>query len=632
MSKDRAVPHQFEGEQLESVFVGRRDGAGAADGDPDPDRDGRDRPRDRLRPAAGRARLQCVRRRPVRQGIPRRAARHHVRRDDPPAQRPRRASPPSAARARAGARASTKCTDSQIVVAGYCFGGQCALDLARSGEDIRRGGQLPRPVRSAGPAAGEDQGQGRRLPRLGRSDGPAGQGRRAGPGADRGRLATGRSTPTAMSATASPTRTRATSRSTASPTTRSPPSGRGPASSTCSRNCSPRMAEIELTEAEAANRLMRLAKEIARHDKLYHDQDAPEISDADYDALVRENRELEERFPQLVRADSPSKRLGAAPTTRACQGRARAADAQPRECFFGTRRSSEFVARVKRFLALPADAFVAMTAEPKIDGLSCSLRYERGELVLGGDARRRRGRRGCYRRTSAPSRDIPQRIADGTRRARSARRSVHVEGRLRGAERAAGSGRRQDLRQPAQRRGRLASPEGPGHHRRAAAALPRARLGRDFSEPLADTQFEAMKRIESFGIPGHRAARPLQHARRDARPLSRDREGARRPAVRYRRRRLQGRPARPAGAARLRRARAALGPRAQIPRREGRDHARSDRHPGRPHRQADAGRPPDAGRRRRRDRRQRHAPQPRRDRAARACASATASASSAPAT
>ncbi len=58
----------------------------------------------------------------------------------------------------------------------------------------------------------------------------------------------------------------------------------------------------KLSEAEAANRLMRLAKEIARHDKLYHDQDAPEISDADYDALVRENRELEAAFPNLVRA------------------------------------------------------------------------------------------------------------------------------------------------------------------------------------------------------------------------------------------------------------------------------------------------------------------------------------------
>src|SRR3954466_3222257 len=96
--------------------------------------------------------------------------------------------------------------------------------------------------------------------------------------------------------------------------TRLPPSVRGRASSTCLRNCSAGMSDA-LTDAEAANRLMRLAREIARHDKLYHDQDAPEISDSEYDALVRENRALEERFPQLVRADSPSRRLGAAPTT-----------------------------------------------------------------------------------------------------------------------------------------------------------------------------------------------------------------------------------------------------------------------------------------------------------------------------
>ena len=145
----------------------------------------------------------------------------------------------------------------------------------------------------------------------------------------------------------------------------------------CSRNG---LAET-LSDADAANRLMRLAKEIARHDRLYHDQDAPEISDADYDALVRENRELEERFPQLVRADSPSKRLGAAPTSAL----AKVAHARPMlslENAFAAEEVEEFVARVKRFLALPADAFVAMTAEPKIDGLSCSLRYEQGELVL----------------------------------------------------------------------------------------------------------------------------------------------------------------------------------------------------------------------------------------------------------
>src|SRR5256885_12374797 len=101
----------------------------------------------------------------------------------------------------------------------------------------------------------------------------------------------------------------------------------------------------ELSEAEAANRLMRLAKVIARHDKLYHDQDAPEISDAEYDSLVRENRELEARFPHLVRADSPSKRLGAAPTT----GLAKVAHAKAMlslENAFAEGEVADFVGRV----------------------------------------------------------------------------------------------------------------------------------------------------------------------------------------------------------------------------------------------------------------------------------------------
>src|SRR5215213_5435864 len=125
-----------------------------------------------------------------------------------------------------------------------------------------------------------------------------------------------------------------------------------------------------MNEAETANRLMRLAKQIAHHDKLYHDQDAPEISDAEYDALVRENRELEEQYPQLVRADSPSKRLGAAPTSSL----AKVTHARPMlslENAFSADEVGDFVARVRRFLNLGGDAPVTFTAEPKIDGLSC---------------------------------------------------------------------------------------------------------------------------------------------------------------------------------------------------------------------------------------------------------------------
>ncbi len=136
-----------------------------------------------------------------------------------------------------------------------------------------------------------------------------------------------------------------------------------------------------MSDAEAANRLMKLAKLIARHDRAYHDRDAPEISDADYDALVRENRALEQQFPHLVRTDSPSRRLGAVPTSSL----AKVTHAKPMlslDNAFTDEEVAEFVVRVRRFLSLPAGATVVLTAEPKIDGLSCSLRYEDGVLAM----------------------------------------------------------------------------------------------------------------------------------------------------------------------------------------------------------------------------------------------------------
>ncbi|WP_426265664.1 NAD-dependent DNA ligase LigA [Sphingomonas sp. LHG3443-2] len=136
-----------------------------------------------------------------------------------------------------------------------------------------------------------------------------------------------------------------------------------------------------MTEAEAGRRLRTLAKEIARHNKLYHDQDAPEISDADYDALIRENNELEAAFPHLIRADSPNAQVGAAPSTAL----AKVTHARPMlslENAFSAEDVHDFVRRVRRFLSLPETERVALTAEPKIDGLSASLRYENGALVL----------------------------------------------------------------------------------------------------------------------------------------------------------------------------------------------------------------------------------------------------------
>ncbi|MCB1445667.1 MAG: NAD-dependent DNA ligase LigA [Rhizobiaceae bacterium] len=135
-----------------------------------------------------------------------------------------------------------------------------------------------------------------------------------------------------------------------------------------------------LSIEEAGIALDFLAKEIARHDALYHGKDEPEISDADYDALKRRNDEIEAAFPDLVRADSPSRRVGAAPAS----GFRLVTHARPMlslDNTFSDEDVRDFVASVYRFLGMIPDDSIAFTAEPKIDGLSMSLRYEGGRLV-----------------------------------------------------------------------------------------------------------------------------------------------------------------------------------------------------------------------------------------------------------
>jgi DNA ligase (NAD+) len=141
-----------------------------------------------------------------------------------------------------------------------------------------------------------------------------------------------------------------------------------------------KIAVDKLSEAQAKAELKRLAAEIDAHDKRYYQDDAPSVSDADYDALRRRNEEIEARFPALVRADSPSRRVGAQPSQKFAKVRHAVAMLSLGNAF-SDEEVTEFVDRIRRFLRLPEDETVAFTAEPKIDGLSCSLRYQGGRIV-----------------------------------------------------------------------------------------------------------------------------------------------------------------------------------------------------------------------------------------------------------
>ena len=142
-----------------------------------------------------------------------------------------------------------------------------------------------------------------------------------------------------------------------------------------------RQTEVDsLTEAEAAEELARLAQEIEHHDAAYHTHDAPEITDADYDALRRRNSAIEARFPSLIRPDSPSNRVGGAPESGFAKIRHRV-PMLSLDNVFDAIEFAEFCTRAKRFLGRTEP--LVFVAEPKIDGLSINLTYQDGHFVRG---------------------------------------------------------------------------------------------------------------------------------------------------------------------------------------------------------------------------------------------------------
>jgi DNA ligase (NAD+) len=255
-----------------------------------------------------------------------------------------------------------------------------------------------------------------------------------------------------------------------------------------------------LSEADAANELMRLARAIAKHDRLYHAEDSPEISDAEYDALVRRNAELEAAFPHLIREDSPSRKVGHAIAASPLGKVAHEVRMMSLDNAFSPEEVGEWLARMRRFLNLPDSEPLAITTEDKIDGLSCSLRYENGVLVRA--ATRGDGQVGeDVTANVAHIRDIPQTLPAGVPDVFEVRGEVYMEkqaftalnaaqheagGKLFANPRnaAAGSLRQKDASVTAKRPLRFWA-----HGWGAASAVPGA------------TQTEVVERLKAWGFP-----------------------------------------------------------------------------------------------------------------------------------
>jgi DNA ligase (NAD+) len=253
-----------------------------------------------------------------------------------------------------------------------------------------------------------------------------------------------------------------------------------------------------LSREEAEKELERLAAEIAENDRRYHGEDAPTISDAEYDALRIRNAEIEARFPELVRADSPSLKVGAAPSGTF----GKVVHAVPMlslDNVFSDEDVRDFIASVRRFLAFPADREIVFTAEPKIDGLSMSLRYENRRLVSA--ATRGDGTTGENVTANIRTiREIPERLPDDAPDVVEVRGEVYM--------------RRDDFfalqRRLAETGQSIANPRNgaAGSLRQKDPEVTRSRPLRFFayawgevSEPLGATQYEVVKRFGAWGFP-----------------------------------------------------------------------------------------------------------------------------------
>src|SRR6056297_2252200 len=253
----------------------------------------------------------------------------------------------------------------------------------------------------------------------------------------------------------------------------------------------------ELTRAEAMAELARLADAIGRANRAYHAEDAPEISDAEYDALKRRNAQIEARFPDLKRADSPSEQVGAAPSETFSKVR----HEKPMLSLgnaFDDADVADFVRSVRVWLGLGGDAPLAFTVEPKIDGLSLSLLYEAGRLIRA--ATRGDGETGEDVTANARTiDDIPERLTGAPERL-----EVRGEVYMSHADFAA-----LNARQAAAGAKTFANPRNAaaGSLRQLDAKVTAARPLRFFayawgvhSEPLADTQSEAIARLAGMGL------------------------------------------------------------------------------------------------------------------------------------